>query len=134
MSIEVRQMIDKIKNLKQSINEQENQNSTIEKYLKQVEYGDYEELTQELYDMISMEGWLVNLEEEFEDEYNREDFEYLSLTISNNDKIGLVNMDDSVIEKFNDFDLKLKDRGEYPFDTLDFIDYDKGVVYIIRLI
>jgi hypothetical protein len=70
MSIEVRQMIDRIKNLKQSINEHENQNTSIEDYLKQVEYGDYVELTQELYDLISMEGWLVNLEDEFDAEYN----------------------------------------------------------------
>ena len=48
--------------------------------------------------------------------------------------MGLINMEDDIIEKFNDFDIKLKETQEYPYDTLDFIDYDKGIVYIIRLI
>lgn len=33
--------------------------------IKQVKYGDYIELTDELYDFISEEGWLVQLEDEF---------------------------------------------------------------------
>lgn len=43
-------------------------------------------------------------------------------------------MDEDVVEKFNDFDMELKKIGEYPYDTLDFIDYDNGIVYIIRLL
>jgi hypothetical protein len=110
------------------------QNKTIDKYLNQVEYGDYEELTQELYDLISMEGWLVSIEDEFDEEYDREDFEYLTLDLSDEDRNGLITMDEDVVEKFNSFDMRLKKRGEYPYDTLDFIDYDNGIVYIIRMI
>lgn len=51
-----------------------------------------------------------------------------------NDKKGLIAMTDWALEKFNDFDLRLKKPQEYPYDTLDFIDYDKGIVYIIRII
>lgn len=102
--------------------------------MKQVEYGDYEELTTELYDFISMEGWLVNIEDEFGEEYEQEDFEYLKLDLSEKDRLGLINMDENIVEKFNDFDMELKNRGEYPYDTLDFIDYENGIVYIIRLL
>jgi hypothetical protein len=134
MSKDIRKMIDKVKNFKRFMNENINVNKTIDEYLNDVEYGDYDELTTELYDFISMEGWLVSIEEEFDEEYNQEDFEYLILNISEQDKIGLMKMDEQTVEKFSEFDLKLKERGEYPYDTLDFIDYDKGIVYIIRLI
>lgn len=110
------------------------QNKTIDEYINQVEYGDYEELTQKLYDFIYIEGWLVSIEDEFDEEYDREDFEYLTLNLSDEDRNGLKNMDEYVLEKFNSFDMKLKERGEYPYDTLDFIDYDNGIVYIIRMI
>jgi len=120
--------------IREFLNENIQNNKTIQDYLKQVEYGDYEELTTELYDLISMEGWLVSIEDEFGEEYEQEDFEYLKLDLSEKDKLGLINMDEDVVEKFNDFDMELKKTGEYPYDTLDFIDYDNGIVYIIRLL
>jgi len=120
--------------IREYLNENIQNNKTIQDYLKQVEYGDYEELTTELYDLISMEGWLVSIEDVFGEEYEQEDFEYLKLDLSEKDRLGLINMDENIVEKFNDFDMELKNRGEYPYDTLDFIDYDNGIVYIIRLI
>lgn len=107
---------------------------TIDDYINQVFLGDYEELTPELFDFISEEGWLLSIEDEFNQDYNIEDFEYLTLDLSEGDKMGLKNFDSSIVEKFSAFDLKLKSEQEYPFDTLDFIDYDKGIIYIIRLI
>ncbi len=120
--------------IREFLNENIQDNKTIQDYLKQVEYGDYEELTTELYDLISMEGWLVSIEDEFDEEYEQEDFEYLKLDLSEKDRLGLINMNEDVVEKFNDFDMELKKVGEYPYDTLDFIDYDNGIVYIIRLL
>jgi hypothetical protein len=120
--------------IREFLNENIQDNKTIQDYLKQVEYGDYEELTTELYDLISMEGWLVSIEDEFGEEYEQEDFEYLKLDLSEKDRLGLINMNEDVVEKFNDFDMELKKVGEYPYDTLDFIDYDNGIVYIIRLL
>ena len=120
--------------IREFLNENIQDNKTIQDYLKQVEYGDYEELTTELYDLISMEGWLVSIEDEFDEEYKQEDFEYLKLDLSEKDRLGLINMNEDVVEKFNDFDMELKKVGEYPYDTLDFIDYDNGIVYIIRLL
>lgn len=110
------------------------ENLSIDNYLTQVWTGYYEELSEELFDFISLEGWLVSIEEEFKEEYTIDDFEYLILDISNEDKTGLMSNSEETVEKFNKFDLELKKNQEYPFDTLDFIDYEKGVVYIIRLI
>lgn len=107
---------------------------TIQDYLHQVDMGDYQELTQELYDFICMEGWLVSLEEEYDTEFNIEDFEYIKLKLTDEDKKGLIEMDDETMNKFNDFDLKLKEDQEFPYPFLDFIDYDEGIVYIIRFI
>lgn len=109
-------------------------NFLIEDYLTQVYTGEYNELTEELFDIISMEGWLVSIEEEFGEEYFQDDFEFITLNLSSTDKNGLINSDENIIEKFNDFDMRLKSNQEYPYDTLDFIDYDKGIVYIIRLL
>ena len=58
---------------------------------------------------------------------------FTTLNLTSKDKNGLIEFDDDVIEKFNDFDIKLKSMSEYPFNKLDLIDYDNGVVYIIRL-
>jgi hypothetical protein len=131
MSKEIREFIEKVKN---NLLTENKLDKSISEYLNQVEYGDYEELTEDLYDFISMEGWLVNIEDEFDDEYNQEDFEYMTLDLSDIDKAGLINDNKDVIEKFNKFDIELKKRGEFPYDTLDFIDYENGIVYIIRLI
>ena len=107
---------------------------TIEEYLEQVNLGDYKELTPKLYNDITEEGWLESLETEFETDYTIDDFEYLTLDLTESDKIGLKNTTEEALEKFNDFDVLLKEQGEYPFDTIDMIDYNKGIVYIIRLI
>lgn len=56
------------------------------------------------------------------------------LKLSITDKQGLISNNENTLEKFNDFDIKLKSLGEYPYDTLDFIDYKKGIVHIIRLV
>lgn len=99
-----------------------------------VDYGAYDELTEELYKMISEEGWLEQLQDEYEEEYSIEDFEYTTLQLTDEDTEGLINMDNNIVDKFNEFDVKLKESQLYPYDTNDFIDYDKGIVYVINLI
>lgn len=112
----------------------ESLSNDIDKYLEQINSGEYSEATNELYDFISTEGWLSELEEFYNTDYSVEDFEYLILDISDKDRNGLIHMDESVVNKFNDLDIKIKEITSYPYDVLDFIDYDKGKVYIIRLI
>jgi hypothetical protein len=112
-----------------------NENSSdINNYLNQVHTNEYMDLDLKLYDFISNEGWLEQLETIFDVSYNPEDFEYMTLILTEKDRQGLINNNSEIIEKFNDFDIKLKSTQEYPFDTIDFIDYKKGIVYIIRLV
>lgn len=111
-----------------------NSDKTIRDYLKQVSTGIYKELTEELFDSISEEGWVYSLEDDFGKLHlKRNDFEFLGLALSKEDKEGLISFKDEIVEKFNSFDIQLKDKQKYPFKTLDFIDYNKGIVYIIHL-
>lgn len=107
----------------------------IEKYYTQAILGYYDELTTILFDLIAEEGFVEDLEHINDAEFEAQDFEYLILDISEEDKEGLINFDDEIVNKFNDFDFKLKESQmpDYP-TSVDFIDYEKGVVYIIRLI
>lgn len=116
------------------MNEQKIADISVGDYMAQVEGGNYNPLTPDLFDMIEEEGWLFELEEEFGAEYDEGDFEYMTLDLTEEDKKGLLNFDNEIVEKFNAFDIELKALGKYPFSTLDFIDYDKGIVYIIRLL
>ena len=116
------------------VNEQKNAEKTIRDYLQQIESNKYLPLTSELFKFIAHEGWLVSLEEYAKSEYTQKDFEYMTLDLSESDKKGLSQMEEEVIEKFNLFDMNLKAHGKFPYDTLDFFDYDSGTVFIIRLI
>ena len=113
----------------------ESYESNIENYIKQTVIGEYNELTEDLYSIICEEGFVSDLEEINEQEYDINDFEYLTLNLIDEDKHGLIDFDDKIVDKFNDFDFRLKESQmpDYP-STVDFIDYEKGIVYIIRLI
>ena len=78
------------------------------------------------------EGFVGELEDVYEVSLTKEDFEYLILPITLEDKLGLINLDDATLEKFNELDINLKEI-QTDIILLDFIDYDKGIVYIIRL-
>lgn len=100
-------------------------------YIDQVYKNEYKSLTNELFNYIAEEGWLYELEEFYDREFDKNDFSYTKLNLTKEDKYGLINFDDDVIEKFNDFDSRLKSMDEYPFKIIDLIDYDNGIVYII---
>lgn len=115
-------------------NEDNETNQTdLDYYLEQIQNNDeYYELTRDLYENIEDEGWLENLEDEYDKELGIEDFEYFKLDVTPSDKIGLIYYDDNTLEKFNEFDIRIKEMSEYPYNMLDFIDYDDGQIYIIR--
>jgi hypothetical protein len=48
------------------------------------------------------------------------------------DKNGLINFDDDVVNDFNEFDIELKDSQKYPYNMIDMIDYNNGIVYILK--
>jgi len=112
-----------------------NYEEDIERYLTETILGDYKELTEELFNMIAEEGFVEELEDINEVTLEFGDFEYLILDITEQDKQDLIKFDDDTINKFNDFDFKLKESQMPAYPTcVDFIDYDAGIVYIIRLI
>ena len=127
MSKEMRKYIDTFK--QHMINE----NLDVNDYINQLNNNEYSKLTNKLFNEIEDEGWLEQLEDFYNRKFNKNDFSFTMLKLTTNDRNGLINFDDDVIEKFNDFDIKLKSMSEYPFNKLDLIDYDNGVVYIIRL-
>lgn len=104
----------------------------IELYLREIDIGIYYPLSQNLFEDISDEGFVGELEDVYELSLTKEDFEYLILPITLEDKLGLINLDDATLEKFNELDINLKEI-QTDIILLDFIDYDKGIVYIIRL-
>ncbi len=127
MSKEMRKYIDTFK--QRMINE----NLDVNDYINQLNNNEYCKLSNKLYSDIEDEGWLEQLEDFYNRKFNKNDFSFTTLKLMSKDRNGLIEFDDDVIEKFNDFDIKLKSMSEYPFNKLDLIDYDKGVVYIIRL-
>ncbi len=127
MSKEMRKYIDTFK--QRMVNE----NLDVNDYINQLNNNEYSKLTNKLFNEIEDEGWLEQLEDFHNRKFNKNDFSFTTLKLTTNDRKGLINFDDDVIEKFNDFDIKLKSISEYPFNKLDLIDYDNGVVYIIRL-
>jgi hypothetical protein len=104
----------------------------LEIYQTQIFLGTYCLLTPEVFDFICQEGWIQSIEDAQEKGLCFCDFEFLTLNLTSEDKSGLQGLDQNTIEKFNELDIRIKNQQEYPFYTLDFIDYDEGVVYIIR--
>lgn len=105
-----------------------------ETYWEQVESPDgWLPLNDGLYDGIIEEGWVEDLEFVYDDIYIT-DFVYKKLKLTKEDEIGLFNFDIDVINKFNDFDIELKNKQEYPYEILDFLDYISGDIFIIKYI
>ena len=104
----------------------------LEIYQTQIFLGTYIVLTPEVFDFICQEGWIQSIEDDQERGLCFADFEFLTLNLTTVDKSGLQQLDQNTIEKFNELDIRIKNQQEYPYYTLDFIDYDEGVVYIIR--
>ena len=104
----------------------------LEIYQTQIFLGTYVGLTPVVFDFICQEGWIQSIEDDQETGLCFADFEFLTLILTSEDKSGLQRLDQNTIEKFNELDIRIKNQQEYPYYTLDFIDYDEGVVYIIR--
>jgi hypothetical protein len=104
----------------------------LEIYQTQIFLGTYIGLTPEVFYFICQEGWIQSIEDDQERGLCFCDFEFLTLNLTSEDKSGLQRLDQNTIEKFNELDIRIKNQQEYPYFTLDFIDYDEGVVYIIR--
>ena len=87
-------------------------------------------ITDELWDAIESDGYTEEVND-YEGDFDRNNYSYTEAQISDEDKQGLINMDNNFVEKWNDFDIQFKEQGYYP-NYLDFIDYDEGKIYIIK--
>ena len=130
-----------ITNLNNFLNEALDYDTQSDYYWEQVnnEKG-WKPITDDLYDGIEEEGWVQDLTEGMsDDDYdaNREivksGFVYKKLDLYYNwQKEHIISEYDYTLNIFNKFDLELKTTQTAPYHTLDFIDYDKGAVYIIK--
>ena len=106
-------------------------NSIRKYYWMQIEDDNWIPLTDKLWDDIIEEGWIEDLEYVYDD-INKEDIVFKKLDLIEEDQQGLINNDEDTINDFNEFDIELKDKGKYPFNMIDMIDYEKGIVYILK--
>jgi hypothetical protein len=101
---------------------------------------DWKPITDELFDSIEEEGWVNDLTENMTDkEYddNREiiksGFKYKILDLYYKWQKEEIKLEYSyTINTFKKFDKELKDSQEFPYYTVMFIDYDEGIIYIIK--
>ena len=103
-------------------------------YKDQILDNEYHPINNDLWESIINESF----DEEFDD-YNKENYLYTELEIPQDHKDGLINMDENILEFYNDFDIWLKESSDlYSYGDnkkpvhLDVIDYDSGSVYIIK--
>jgi hypothetical protein len=97
----------------------------IEEYLNQVSNLNFSICTKSIFRQIQIEG----LDEE-NDAYNINQWEFAFLNIGNNDLLGLKNLESETIDKFNLFDIKLKEL--YNMKYYDLIEYEEGTICIVR--
>lgn len=94
-------------------------------YFEQIKNNKYYPLNNYLWDNLQLDGYPEEL-----NDYDKNNYKYTTLNISDVDKNGLINFNDDILEKWNDFDIKLKDN--YFPNYIDYIDYENGIVYIIK--
>lgn len=104
------------------------------KLFDQIESKSFADINDSLWEMIKWDGWINDKSRYKSDEkgYKKDDYEYIELDIPEIDEFGLVTADDKTIDKYNEFDIQLKDRY-YKKGYIDFIDYDNGKVYVVRI-
>jgi archaellum component FlaC len=88
-------------------------------------------ITDELYNDLLDEGWIEDLEYVYDD-VNKEDIVFKELELIDEDRIGLMNFDDDILNDFNELDIEIKNGQKYPFNMIDMIDYNNGKVYILK--
>jgi hypothetical protein len=106
-----------------------NENYNFVNYMNQIMNNNYTPLSDDVWDNLQMDGYPDEVND-YEGDYNIKNYSYTKLNITDEDKNGLINFDEDIIEKWNDFDIELKDKY-YP-NYIDFIDYDNGIIYIIK--
>jgi hypothetical protein len=109
----------------------ENNDSQIWKpFIERIMKSDFEPITDEIWDSLESEGYTEEVND-YDGDFNRDNYRFVEIELSESDKQGLINMEENIIEKWNDFDIFFKEEGYYP-NYLDFIDYDEGKLFIVK--
>ena len=92
----------------------------------QIENSFFEPISDYIWDSIQNDGWDEEL-----DDFEKSNYSYIILNIPEADSQGLKKFENEIVEKYNSFDIDLKDKyGTQKY--LDFIDYDDGKIFIIK--
>jgi len=94
-------------------------------YFSQLNTKIFKNVTQDIFETIDCEG----LTEEY-DSYNKSDWKYVEIDLTDQDINGLKKFDVDTINKFNQFDIQLKEK--FSMKYVDLIDYDNGKVFIVK--
>lgn len=97
-------------------------------YLEQIEDLEYYPMRDYPDVWVSME--YEGLNEEYDEGNFLDNWVVGFLKISEKDKEGLIKLDTETVEKFNDFDIELKEK--YNLKIIDLIDYNIGRVLIVK--
>lgn len=99
--------------------------SDIQYYLDQIDKLEFSVVNDNVFEIIETEG----LNEEF-DCFESSLWLSAKLIIKDDDKTGLIEMNQYTVEKFNYFDIILKER--YNNTIVDLIDYDLGTITLVK--
>lgn len=103
-----------------------NDNDKLKYYLDQIEKSSYLPMDREFFQDCLDEGFPYEMEEDpFIGNYK-----YFKLLLIPEDHLGLITLKDESIELFNELDIKIKEK--YNLNIIDLIDYNKGIIYIIK--
>ena len=95
-------------------------------YILQIPKLKFKPVTPKIWSAIRWEG----LDDE-QDKSKRSQWMFAELKLKESDKNGLMGYVEETIEKFNRFDIQLKNI--YKMKLIDLIEYDAGRVYIVRV-
>ena len=93
----------------------------------QIQNGNYQPISDDVWGSLEIDGF----PEEVND-FDLKHYEMLDLEIPIDDEIGLAEFNDNVVNKYNNFDIELKNSGWLEKGYLDLIDYEAGKIFIIK--
>lgn len=101
-------------------------NNRLNYYLDLIENSIYEKLDDIFFNDLLEEGFPY----EIENGTNIDSWVKCSLKLKEEDRIGLIEFKEETVDFFNELDIEIKNK--YNLKIIDFIDYDAGIVYIIK--
>ena len=86
-----------------------------------------------IFEPVSCETWETIIDEGLDDEtcmFYRKSWYQATLEISEDDSKKLITLDPDTLNKFNEFDIELKNK--YSMKIIDLIDYTSGTVILVK--